>query len=123
MKTDAVATVRIVWYSVLALALLVGATVVGWQLWPTQMRVEREVMKNSHQYNEAKRSLLLRLVEDYEQGETEIAKYRAANKPEFKDVIKGLENQQEATLKRIREEAKLVNPNEVPDSVRKYLNR
>ena len=121
MRDDAVATVRTVWYSALAIAILVGATFVGWQLWPTQMRVEREVMKNSHQYNEAKRSMLLRLAEDYEQGETDIAKYRAAKDPKFVDVIKGLENQQEATLKRIREEAKLLSANEVPESVRKYL--
>jgi hypothetical protein len=121
MKDDAVATMRIVWYGALALVFAVAITFVGWKLWPTQMAVERDAMQQSHQYTDAKRSMLLKMAEEYEQGETDIAKYRASDAVKFKDVIKGMETQQEALLARIRNEAKMIPASQVPDSVRKYL--
>lgn len=121
MKDDAITTVRIVWYSALAIAIGIAITLVGWKMWPARMAVEREVMQESFQYNDAKRSLLLKMAEEYEAAETDIAKYRASDPVKFKDVIKGMESQQEAMLARMRSEAKMIPAHQVPDSVRKYL--
>lgn len=119
MKEDVVA--RFVWYGALAIGFVVVLTIVGWKMWPTQMAVERDVMQQSHQYTDAKRSMLLKLAEEYEATETDIAKYRANDPVKFKDVVTGMESQQQALLDRIRNEAKMLPPNQVPDSIRKYL--
>ncbi len=121
MRDDAIATMRIFWYGVLAVLFVLGVIVIGWKMWPTQMAVERDVMQQSHQYTDAKKLMLLKMVEEYETGEADIARYRASDPVKFKDVIKGMEAQQESILVRMRAEAKMIPLSQVPDSVHKYV--
>ena len=120
-REDAAATLRIVWYGAIAIGVAVLIAFIGWRLYPTQLAYVREAVQNSHQYVDAKKSMLLKLAEEYDAAEADIAKYRAADPVKFKDVIKGLEAQQEILSARIRSEAKMIALHEVPDSVRKHL--
>jgi hypothetical protein len=122
MKNDAVASSRLIWYSVLGLALVLGASFLFWRFYyPTQLGLERDAIQQSHQYVDAKKSLLLKLAEDYEASETDIAKYNANDPVKYKDVVKGMETQQAVLLARIRSEAKMIPAEQVPESLRKYL--
>lgn len=122
MKDDAVATTRFLWYGSLFVAFVMLVSFLGWKYYyPVQLDNERNAIQHSHQYTDAKRSMLLKLAEDYEVSDADIAKYRASDPERFKDVVKGMETQQEVLLARIRSEAKMIPADQVPDSVRKYL--
>lgn len=117
----------IIWYSLLlfalAVAVLIGGVYVSGKLLPYQMDVERDAVTHSRQYVEAKRSLLLKLADDYESTSADLAKYMAADPAKYKEVIAGLENQQSCLLERIQTEAKLIPVEAVPSSILKYLSR
>jgi len=120
-REDAAVTLRIIWYGAIAIGVAVLIAFIGWRLYPTQLAYEREAAQSSHQYVDAKKTMLLKLAEEYDAAETDIARYRAADPVKFKDVIKGLETQQESLSTRIRAEAKMIPHHEVPESVRKHL--
>ena len=123
MRDDVIATTRIIWYGALFVAMATAVAILGWFLYPTQMKFEREAMKNSYQRVEADRNHLLTLAKDYDDAATDLAKYEAADPVKYAGVITGLENQQRATLAKMREIASLMPENEIPQSVQRYLVR
>jgi len=87
---------------------------------PVFLGFERKAFKQSHQYVEGHETALLMWVDEYNENETEIAKYEAAE-GDFSQVIAGLESQQTSQLARIHTEAAKMPSGTVPESVETFL--
>jgi hypothetical protein len=123
MKEDAEVSVRMVWYSALLFAIFVAIGFGVYALQPTWLGFERANVTNSHQYIEGKRTALLQLANEYEQNQTEIARFEAANNPKHKEVLQGMRNQQESLLARMKQDSSQIPEKEVPDAVKKLIWR
>lgn len=125
LKQEASHSVVLVWYGLLVAAIIavvvVAYTALGGTILPWQMAIEREAVKNSHQYIEAKRGVLIKLADEYEAATTDIERYKAGDPKKFGEVVAGLQNQRVTILAKIREESKLIPESEVPDIVKKHL--
>ena len=121
MKEDAEFSVRFVWYAFLGFVVFAAIGFGVYALEPTWLGLERQNFVNSHQYIEGKRTLLLKLASEYDENSTEIARYQAKDSEKYKEVIQGLNNQQESLYSRIKEESQLLPDKEVPDEVKKII--
>jgi len=103
----------------LAVFLIVPTTLIL-AVQPAWMGFQRETMKQSHQYVDAKESMLLQWVAEYNELEVERLKYKDADKHE---LAQGLELQQASILARIKTEAQRVPEDALPPTVREFLDR
>ena len=87
---------------------------------PAWMGFQRDTMKQSHQYVEAKESMLLQWVAEYDRLELEALKYEDADKTQ---IVDGLRLQQESLLARIKTEAQRIPADALPPSVKDFLER
>ena len=83
---------------------------------PVWLGYEHDAMKASHQYVEAKESMLLLWIDQYNKLETDIAKYEGNEA-----VVSGLTGQQKSLLARIRTEAERVDPDDLAPYIREFL--
>jgi len=114
-------TLKWVLITAVALAILVILpTTLVLAVQPAWMGFQRETMKQSHQYVEAKESMLLQWVTEYETLEVERLKYEDADKT---DIANGLRLQQETLLARIKTEAQRVPEDALPEAVKDFLGR
>lgn len=98
--------------------LLLGAIAIGVHAWafPHLQDAETKGLEHSYTYVQTKKELLITLVQQYKQVESQ----QALNKGD-PDVVSTLEGQKKAIVNRMRSEAGLLRPEEVPDMVRPYL--
>ena len=82
---------------------------------PSWRNMETQGIQGSYQYIQSKQTLLLKLHADYNQLETEIA---AQTDPA---VVEAKRSQQVAMLTRMRAEANLLNPSDIPRDVAQFL--
>lgn len=87
---------------------------------PAWMGFQRGVMKQSHQYVEAKESMLLQWVAQYDALEVDALKYEANGHEKLSD---GIRLQQESLLARIKTEAQRIPADAVPTSVKDFLEK
>lgn len=97
---------------------IIVPTTMALGLQPAWMGFQRETMKQSHQYVEAKASMLLQWTAKYNELETEALKYEASGHTE---IAEGLRRQQESLLARIRTEAARVPEGALPADVTHFL--
>jgi hypothetical protein len=107
-----------IWGLAFILLLVIG-TVIFTALRPAQVYFNTKVNQSSQGYVESKQSLLLKLVEDYHDLDVKIAELGSSDSD--KEIERGLHGQQQAIIDRVREEANLLNPSDVPKSVRAFL--
>jgi hypothetical protein len=103
----------------LAILLIIPTTLVL-AVQPAWMGFQRETMKQSHQYVEAKESMLLQWVDEYNSLEVEALKYEANDKTK---LAEGLRLQQESLLARIKTEAQRIPADALPPSVKDFLEK
>jgi hypothetical protein len=106
------------WGIVLIVVLVVG-TIAFAALNPILVKYRTDTNRSSQGYVEAKQSLLLQLVGDYNELESDIA--ALGNTDTDKEIEEGLRGQQKAIVARVREEANLLDPEDVPASVRNFI--
>ena len=124
-KQHAKDSTTIVWYSALALAILIAASFIVLYFKPAFLGFERKAFKESLQYVEAKQGMLLQMVDEYNDAKTEKVKYQTAqdnDQGDYAMVIESLEMQQSSLTTRIKNEAQLIKPKDVPDSVQRFIN-
>ena len=119
-REDKEVSKRFVWYSLLGFAVVIGMITTVYFLQPTWLGLERKAYKASHQYIEAKQSLLMKLASEHDKLEAEIRKYEASS-VDTSRIVDGLKGQQKGLVERIREEAQRIPQKEIPPSVRRFL--
>lgn len=115
-------TISILWFSAVAFAICAGIGFGIYYLQPAWLGLERQAFVASHQYIEGKRAMLLKLASEYDDNAVEAERLRAADPVKYKDTLRGMRNQQDSLLARIRGEASLLRYNEVPEPVRRLLS-
>lgn len=106
----------------LFLPILAVLVIVGFILQATgiiSIGIEREIRQHSQPYVETKVSLLHKLHTDWLQLESEIAEFKAADGSN--EIISAKKSQQKEIIIRMHEEAELIPTNEVPRSVKEFL--
>lgn len=112
---------------IVVVVLLVIAAGIGTYFWYAVfkkpiMDAERRAIKGSHQYVEANRTRILKLVTEYNGLGTKILQWKAAEGSNTA-VIQQLETQQDAVKKQLSEAVERMEPDQVPEGAKIILNK
>lgn len=125
IRDHATVTSTLIWYALVVVLIGGALTAAGYMALPYLLGWKRAAYKASHQYIEARQSVLSKLAADVAEIDAQIEQYQAADsgKPEgrYQSVIRGLENQRKALIARMRREADRLAPEEIPYEARKYF--
>ena len=88
------------------------------------MQLERETIKNSHQYIESGRSALITYAREYSNVTSQYSKYEAINEDgKYTKILSDLKLQIEAILDQMNEEATKIPVNEIPIVARSLISK
>jgi len=123
VKTFLGVHVYIVWLVIFLLFLGIGVGFIVMKFKPAFMNMEREAIKQSHQYQESHNTALMKMYEEYNEAKKELAMYKAANNEEgdYDEVIEGTEAHMQAMIKRMKSEADKIPAHQVPQEVRDLI--
>lgn len=112
---------------IVIVVLIVVAAGVGTYLWYAVFKkpildAERRAIKGSHAYVEGNRTRILNLVTEYNDLETKISQWKAAEGSNTQ-VIQNLEVQRDAVKKQLSEAVERMEPDQVPEGAKTILNK
>jgi hypothetical protein len=117
-------TWRLFWYAAVFAAIVLAVITLVYFLQPQWLGLERRAVTHSHQYIEGRRANIIKLCQEYDENESDIAKYEAGNKTnQYDKVLQGLNTQQDSLKSRIKQECKTLPKSEVPQEARKFLRQ
>ena len=115
--------IYLVWLVIFLLFLGIGVGFVVMKFKPAFMNMEREAIKQSHQYQESHNTALMKMYEEYNEAKKELALYKAANNEndDYDEVIEGTEAHMVAMKKRMKSEADKLPAEQIPQEIRDLI--
>lgn len=120
VKTNARMTLSVGWWIAVVVAFMAICSAAYLIAMPTFRNWWIKSFRSSNQYVTTKQTLLFTLYDEYERVETEIAEL--STDESNSTLIEALRGQQKSILLRMRQEASLLQPDQVPYTIKTFLS-
>lgn len=107
------------WIPIAVIAALIVGAVMHYAVLPTLYNQETKAVRNSNQYITSQQELMLRLVDEYYQLDSEILELQSQEGKE--NLIEGKQNQQAALIARIQSASTKIKSEYIPETVQEFL--